>query len=57
MKRGAFRSTNVHVGSNRCSMSGDTDSLHGISPSKGLPGPRVIGVYKLRRWTSDPANR
>ena len=27
------------------------------SPSKGLPGPKVIEVYKLRHWTSDPAKR
>jgi hypothetical protein len=34
-----------------------TDSLHGTSPSKGLPGPKVIEAYKLRRWTSAAANR
>jgi hypothetical protein len=33
-----------------------SDSLHGTSPSKGLPGPKIIEVYKLRRWTSDPAS-
>ena len=29
-----------------------------IAPwGKGLPSPKVIEVYKLRRWMSDPAKR